>query len=146
MRHHTKDLGDIGVIKAELNAMEQGYIVSRPSTEHAPFDLVIWSQETGARTVQVKARSLTTTTGHRQSEGYIQVAFRSTWSDSNGTHTRAVNKDEIDLYAVYCPDTDGVYWLDPRNYGKSINIRINPPANNQKKNVHLAKDMVVIPR
>ncbi len=40
MRHHTKDKGDIGVLKAQADLYQKGWITLNPATEHAPFDLV----------------------------------------------------------------------------------------------------------
>ena len=42
MRHHTKDKGDLGVLKAQVSLYEQGYSILLPLTEHAPFDLVAY--------------------------------------------------------------------------------------------------------
>ena len=38
--HHTKTLGDLGVLKAQVDLYQKGYWVSIPLTEHAPFDLM----------------------------------------------------------------------------------------------------------
>jgi hypothetical protein len=38
--HHTKDKGDLGVLKAQLDLFEQGFAILVPLTEHCPFDLV----------------------------------------------------------------------------------------------------------
>jgi len=40
--HHTKDKGDLGVLKAQVDLFEHGFIVALPVTEHAPFDLIIY--------------------------------------------------------------------------------------------------------
>ena len=34
MMHHTKDKGDLGVLKAQVDLFEQGFIVAFPVTEH----------------------------------------------------------------------------------------------------------------
>ena len=44
MSHHTKNKGDLGVLKAQLNLFEQGFTICLPQTEHAPFDLVAYKQ------------------------------------------------------------------------------------------------------
>ena len=56
--HHTKDKGDLGVLKAQIDLFEQG-------------------------------------------------------ADKNGTHTSPIDKNEVDIYCVYCPDTDECYYLRP---------------------------------
>ncbi len=35
MKHHTKDKGDLGVLKAQLDLFEKGYTILLPYTEHA---------------------------------------------------------------------------------------------------------------
>ena len=40
--HHTKEKGDLGVLKAQLDMFEQGFVILNPVTEHAPFDLVAY--------------------------------------------------------------------------------------------------------
>jgi hypothetical protein len=40
--HHTKEKGDLGVLKAQLDLFEQGFLILNPVTEHAPFDLVAY--------------------------------------------------------------------------------------------------------
>ena len=40
--HHTKVKGDLGVLKAQLDLFEQGFLILNPITEHALFDLVAY--------------------------------------------------------------------------------------------------------
>ncbi|WP_041070289.1 group I intron-associated PD-(D/E)XK endonuclease [Thiolapillus brandeum] len=135
--HHTKDKGDLGVLKAQLDLFEQGFLILNPVTEHAPFDLVGYRGKTFVR-IQVKYKSVDRT-------GSMTVHFRSSWTDKNGTHMRQVDKDEVDLYCIYCPDTDECYYLDPKNYNRSVTLRVEAPKNNQARNVKLARDFRRVP-
>ena len=135
--HHTKDKGDLGVLKAQLDMYEQGFIILNPVTEHASFDLVIYKEREFKR-VQVKFKSVDKT-------GSITVHFRSCWADKNGTHMHQVDKDEIDLYCMYCQDTDECYYLNPKNYKRSLTLRVEAPRNNQLKHVKLATDYRRVP-
>jgi len=54
--HHTKNKGDLGVLKAQADLAEQGYMVLLPLTEHHAFDLAIYKDGVFKR-VQVKYRS-----------------------------------------------------------------------------------------
>ncbi|MGB5329769.1 MAG: group I intron-associated PD-(D/E)XK endonuclease, partial [Gammaproteobacteria bacterium] len=112
--HHTKEKGDLGVLKAQLDLFEQGFLILNPVTEHAPFDLVAYKDWQFQR-IQVKYKSVDKT-------GSITVHFRSCWADKNGTHMQQTDKDEIDLYCIYCPDTDACYYLDPKNYNRSVTL------------------------
>ena len=35
--HHTKDKGDLGVLKAQIDLLEQGITILNPLTEHSDF-------------------------------------------------------------------------------------------------------------
>src|SRR4029077_10845531 len=95
--HHTKDKGDVGVAHAIADLADQGFVVLSALCEHAPFDLVGYRDGAFVR-VQVKYRALF-------ENGTLEVHFRSTWSDAKGTHVRALDKHEVDVVCIYCPDT-----------------------------------------
>ncbi len=136
-QHHTKVKGDLGVLKAQVDLFEQGYLILQPVTEHSAFDLVAYKDKDFKR-IQVKYKSLDKT-------GALTVHFRSCWADKNGTHMQAVNKDEIDLYCIYCPETDECYYLDPDKFEKSVTLRVEAPKNNQKKTVKFVSDYRRVP-
>lgn len=135
--HHTKQKGDLGVLKAQLDLFEQGFIILNPMTEHAPFDLVAYKDRKFLR-IQVKYKSVDKT-------GSITVHFRSCWSDKNGTHMQAVDKDDVDIYCIYCPDTDECYYFNPMEFKRSVTLRVEIPKNNQLRNVNLAADYKRVP-
>lgn len=137
MNHHTKDKGDVGVLKAQADLASKGFMVLKPQTEHAPFDLVIYKRYTFRR-VQVKYRSL-------GSRGGLDIYFRSSWSDRHGVHTRQTDKSQIDLYCVYCPDIDECLYFDPKRFGRYLCLRVKPPRNNQKRNVKNYSDFLKVP-
>jgi hypothetical protein len=130
-KHHTKNKGDLGVFKAQVSLCEQGYLILTPSTEHSPFDLVAYKDGKFIR-VQVKYRSI--------SNGKIEVSFKSTWVDKSGVHSVPVDKKEIDVYCLYCPETDKCYWLDPKKFKKSAALRVMETKNKQQEGVNLASD------
>ena len=135
--HQTKDKGDLGVLKAQLDMYEQGFTLLNPVTEHAPFDLVAYKDKMFWR-IQVKYKSVDKT-------GSITVHFRSCWANKKGTHMQPVDKGEIDLYCIYCPDTDECYYLNPLDYKRSVTLRVKAPRNNQLKNVRMAADFRWVP-
>lgn len=137
MKHHTKSKGDLGVLKAQVDLYEKGYMILLPQTEHAPFDLVVYKNQNFKR-VQVKYRNL-------NKKGILEVRFSSSYSTSNGVMTKNVDKDEIDVYCVYCPQTDECYYFDPKSFHNSISLRVKIPKNNQMINVKFAKDYREVP-
>lgn len=134
--HHTKNKGDLGVLKAQLDLYEKGYLILTPQTEHSPFDLVVYKDGIFKR-VQVKYRAV--------KNGKIEIPFRTCWADKNGTHTQDYDKTEIDLMCIYCPDTDKCYYVNPQDCNKTFNLRIIAPKNNQKDKINLAEDYLNIP-
>ena len=135
--HHTKDKGDVGVAHAIADLADQGFVVLTALCEHAPFDLVAYRDGTFAR-VQVKYRTLA-------SNGAIKVNFVSSWSDSRGTYHRPIDKQEVDVVCIYCPDTGACYYVDPKAFGMPVSLRISPSGNGQTRNVLIADDYRGVP-
>ncbi|MEO0895082.1 MAG: group I intron-associated PD-(D/E)XK endonuclease [Bacteroidota bacterium] len=136
-KHHTKTLGDLGVLKAQVDLYQKGYWVSIPLTEHAPFDLVI-TNSSGSKTVQVKARSL-------NSKGVLEIPFRQSYSTKNGVQTTQWDKNSIDIVCVYCPETDQCYYFNPSRFGRTISLRVKAPKNNQIAGINFADDYREVP-
>lgn len=131
MKHHTKDKGDLAVLKVMASLGSQDFLILNPLTEHAPFDLVVYKDKSFKR-IQVKYKS--------QKNECISVSLRSCWSDKNGTHVVPLNKSEVDIIAIYCPETDCCYYIDASLCNQTINLRLSTPKNNQTSGVRLAKD------
>ena len=125
MAHAIADLAD------------QGFIVLTTLCEHAPFDLVAYRDAMFLR-VSVKYRSLLPS-------GAVQVQFRSSWADSNGAHARPIDKDDIDILCIYCPDTKACYYLDPKAFGRSVTLRVTASRPNESRNVLLADQFREVP-
>ena len=136
MPHHTKDKGDLGVAKAQVDLVQRGYLVLLPLSEHAPFDLVAYRGHEFLR-IQVKYRST--------ARGILHIPFRTSWADKSGSHERVTDKEEVDLFCVYCPETDEYYYFRPQEFRKGITLRIAAPRNNQVKNVRMAWEFRQIP-
>jgi hypothetical protein len=130
--HHTKHKGDLGVLKAQVDLFEQGFTILAPLTEHAPFDLVAYKNGEFRR-VQVKYRQL-------DRFGKMDIKFSTCWTDRQGTHTVPVDKTEVDLYCIYCPDTDECYYLNPMDFGLNVTLRVETPKNGQRKHIKFASD------
>lgn len=137
LAHHTKTKGDLGVLKAQIDLFEQGFNIFWPLTEHSPFDLAAYRNGVFRR-IQVKYRAA-------DKFGKIDVKFSTTWTDKRGTHTSEVDKTEVDLYCVYCPDTDSCYYIDPLQYRSTVSLRVKKPKNSQAKGVHFAEDFRGVP-
>jgi hypothetical protein len=135
--HHTKNKGDLGVLKVKLDLFQQDFLILVPETEHSPFDLVIYKGGI-FKTVQVKFRNLT-------KNGILEIPFRSSYSTSRGVKTKPVDKAQINIYAVYCPQTDACYYFNPKHFNKSITLRVKTSLNNQKLKIHSADNFRKVP-
>jgi hypothetical protein len=134
--HHTKNKGDLGVAKAHCDLVEKGYMVLFPTTEHAPFDLVAYDGIKFVR-IQVKYRSAV--------NGSVQIRLENWWADRNGSHGMPIDKSQVDVFCVYCPDTDKCYYFKPENIKTYFSLRIETPKNNQLKRINLAENFTRVP-
>ena len=137
MSHHTKTKGDLGVLKAQIDLFEQGFTICVPQTEHSPFDLVAYKSGEFRR-VQVKYRAI-------GRNGALEIRFATCWNDRRGTHITPIDKNEVDVFCIYCPDTDECYYLDPGKFGSSVSLRVETPKNGQAKHVRFAVDFRRVP-
>lgn len=135
--HHTKTKGDLAVLKCQLDLFEKGFLILLPQTEHALFDVVAYKEQRFWR-IQVKYRNM-------NENGTIRIKFQHSYSTKNGVQTQDVDKSQIDLYCVYCPETDQCYYFDPKLFNKSVTIRLKETKNNQAKGVYFAADFLEIP-
>ncbi|WP_315815654.1 group I intron-associated PD-(D/E)XK endonuclease [Paraflavitalea speifideaquila] len=127
----------MGVLKVKLDLFLQGFVILVPETEHAPFDLVVF-KDRDFRSVQVKFRNL-------NKRGALEIPFRSSYSTSKGVMTRSVDKAIIDIYAVYCPQTDECYYFDPKQFNMSICLRVKTSLNNQLPGINQAAMFKKVP-
>jgi hypothetical protein len=134
--HHTKDKGDLAVVKVHADLVEKGAVVLVPLTEHAPFDLVAYL-DTSFYRVQVKYRRLT--------RGSVNVEFMSTWADRHGIHKRPMPRDQVDVVAIYCPDTRDTYYINPGDFRGSVTLRVTPPRNGQHVGVLPVSQYLTMP-
>ena len=127
----TTQLGDIAELMTAAELARRGYIVSRPLTNGAPYDLLIDTQD-GIRRVQVKkaSRSITgawrlmcsTSKSHR---GRSPVSY-----NGRVDCIIAVDLDEPAYFLIFGNDLQNL----------SIFIRTDAAKNNQKDGIRLAAD------
>lgn len=104
MRHHTKDKGDLAVGRVIADLLGQGVQVFLPISEHLPFDLVAASPSLGElRRVQVKYSAA--------KGGAVRLLLRGSHADRHGVHHSRVRLEDIDTFAVFCPDVGEVYYI-----------------------------------
>lgn len=135
-KHHTKEKGDLGLQAVIFECTKQEYKCFTSNSEHLPFDFIAYKNNKYYR-IQAKYRS--------SKDGMsITLNSRTSYSDANGYHTHPYDKDEIDVFAIYCPETEKVYFINPKCFDKSINIRLEKPKNNQIRGIHNADDFLML--
>ena len=121
IEHHTKNKGDLGVLKAKCDLYTKGWIPCQPETEHAPFDLVVWKNGL-FKTVSVKYRELKVNNKTGLIGTSVEIQMKSSWADKNGSHIKQVDKKFVDVLCVYNPNNDICLYLDTSKINKCINI------------------------
>ncbi len=118
-----------------------GKVVLTPCVAVRPYDFVI---EDAGQFLRIQCK-----TG-RLFRG--AVCFRPHWLRAarreTGWQRRVTDyRGEIDLFAVYCPETDAVYLvpIDMVTTPRVCSLRVTPARNNQSKKIGWAKDYQVVP-
>ena len=124
------------IIMAKL--LEVGYGILTPFGDNRRYDLVIEDADGNFYRIQCK-------TGWLENDGaYIEFAASSSYYHTRAGRTGYGRKDyrgQIDYFAVFSPDTKGVYLVPVEHVGKASGIlRLQPTRNKQEKNVRWAKD------
>lgn len=128
------DKGDIGVSLVTADLITKGFEILLPVSASSPYDMVITKANKFYK-VQVKYRE-----NHK---GYLDVELRRAKSHGKIKRHRSMGSKEVDLYAVYCPDTAKVYYLSSEGFeDKQVaRIRLDKPTKfRSNKNVRWAKD------
>jgi hypothetical protein len=130
----TNQKGDIAEAEIALAAIRAGCTVSRPLTDHPPYDLVI---EIGGRPLRVQCKWASL------QRGVVQVRLRRcSHSPTQGYIRSSYGADEIDAIAAYCDDLGECFLVpiglvDGRDW---ISLRVDPTRNGQRAALHLAAD------
>jgi hypothetical protein len=129
---HPVDVGERSeaIILAEL--VKRGHRVLIPYGTNHRYDLVI---NVGGRFLRAQCK-----TG-RLRDGVIRFNTVSTRINTVRTYITPYDADQIDLFLIYCPDTDRVYALDVGEAAASNGrLRVDPAANGQVKGIRWAAD------
>ena len=117
--HETSRKGDVGVASVMADLLDQRYEIMLPVSASSPFDLAVLVEGRCLK-VQVKYAA--------KKNCYVDVhTFRNQGSRSP---RRRFRKDEVDVVAVYCPDTRSCYYVWYSDFGSHIRLRIDPIKNN----------------
>lgn len=125
--------GDKGLVKVMADLVEKGYFAFLPISDTTCVDLIIADQNMVLKRIQVKYRKVT--------DGKIEIP---TSSVVNGKKI-PIDKSKIDIWAVYCPDSEKVYYIpsETMKHKKTLILRVSQPKQHQKT-INYAKDFLNI--
>jgi len=134
---HPKAIGDRSTLAIILGLTETGREVFLPFGENSRTDLVI-ADLAGLARVQCK-------TGRLRS-GVIRFKVCSSYAHhSNPASLARPYLDEVEFFAIYCPETTGVYLIpiDDIQLRWQGALRVSAPLNGQRRGIRLAADYEV---
>jgi PD-(D/E)XK nuclease superfamily protein len=134
MTDHPKAKGDRTTLAVMLGLHEAGFAVSVPFGENTRYDLII---DDGTSLARVQCK-----TGRLRLGG---IRWATCSSYAHHPNPRMVQRDyigEIDYFAVYCPETAGVYLIPiaEAQLKRMGILRVEPARNNQRRFIRLASD------
>jgi hypothetical protein len=133
--YSTYKKGQIAVLKMQERALEKNWDVCFPTVERR-YDAILVDEDGKCFRVQTKYVDAQSTSA----DGSVHVDFRKqTW---NNGHTKIYSKMEVDAIIAYIPSAQQLVWLGPKVFHqkKSINLRYQPPKNNQRKRIRMVSD------
>ena len=131
---HPKDIGDRSALAIAIALQGIGHAVYLPFGENTRADFVI---DDGTRLARVQCK-----TG-RLRDGVVQ--FKTCSSYAHHSNPASVARDylgQIEYFAVYCPETGGIYLIPiediPLKWAGCL--RVTEARNGQKLRIRYAKD------
>lgn len=126
----TFDIGNEaeGIVLGQY--VKAGLRVCVPFGTGAPYDLAV---DTGTRVVKVQVKTATF------ERGCIQCKTRRRNANYDTT-MRRYEKGEVDYFAIYCSQLDGLYAMSFEAARVSASLRIEPTLNKQEKFIRWARD------
>jgi len=129
---HPKEIGDRSTLAIMYALRTQGAAILFPFGENTRYDLVV---DEGGRLSRVQCK-----TGRLRNGA---VLFNTCSSYAHHPNPKMVKREytgEIDEFAVFCPETGGVYCVPIEDMPTRGNdwLRVSDPRNNQRKGVRFA--------
>lgn len=123
--------GEIAQTNVILDLLNKGYEIYTPYGDHAPFDIVAYRDN---RFIRIQVKHI------KKYNGTIRILFRNVHCNTKGYKHKSVDVSQVDYYAIYCPDTAAIYYIDPKKHNTGVWLRVDPPKNNQVEGVSFAEN------
>jgi len=131
---HPKDIGDGSLLAIMAAFRAEGLAMYLAFGENTRSDLII---EAGDRLARVQCK-----TGRLRGGSVVFRACSSYGHHRNLLTARRDYQGQVDAFAVYCPETAGVYVVPIADLSVHVEakLRVDPPRNGQRKRIRLAAD------
>lgn len=131
---NSNDKGNLGYAMVIADIMKKGFFVFTPIADTTCVDMVIGNDKMELKRVQVKYRT-------KSKRGVLEIPIHTV---VNGKKI-PVDTSKLDLWAIYCPDTDIVYYFPTKLVSGKNNIylRIDKPIKNNN-NINFANDYLTL--
>ena len=128
---NTNKKGDIGLANVILDVTKKGFFVFLPFSDTTSVDLIIADKNMKVLRTQIKYIST-------NKKGAIEII---TSTVVNGKKV-PVDLSQTDLWAVYCPDTNELYYVSTLELlgKKTLSLRVTEPRANNNCIIHYAKN------
>jgi hypothetical protein len=129
---HPKDIGDRSTLAIMYSLRARGYDLLVPFGENTRYDLVI---DDGDHLAKVQCK-----TGRIRNGAIVFKVCSSYAHHPNPKDRFRPYGDEVDFFAVYCPDNGGVYLVPSSELPNRFQVllRLEPPKNAQRLRVRFA--------
>ena len=127
---NTNEKGDIGLASVIADVIKKGFFVFLPFSDRTHVDLIIADKNMKTQRAQIKYITVNKT-------GVLQIV---TSNVVNGKKV-PVDLSKTDIWAIYCPDTDNVYYVTAVELlgKKTMSLRVNDTKLSQP-GIHLANN------
>ena len=132
---NTVGIGDIGEAMAIVEFTQCGFVVSKPLSNNARYDLIVDKNNSLYR-VQVK-------TTQSVKDGKMIFSTKTMNYTQGLLKSIRYEKDEVDLFFLYCVENNwkGIFNAkEVEQIPTELKIRVIPPRNGQKVGIRFAED------
>jgi hypothetical protein len=135
--HETGRKGDIGVSAVTADLLSQGLEVLFPVSSCCPFDLAVLR---GCELVKVQVKYAA------KKNGCVEAKLgRAVIGGCGKINRRSYLPVEVDVIAVYCPDTKDCYYVKSSLVGTWVRFRLDAPKNGYVTGIKMANEYRVFP-
>ncbi len=137
----TLERGAMAEAFVAFDLLKQGYHVFTPAQAYSPYDLVAADADHKLYRVQVKHA--------RRAGNSVSVNLRGSRTNKFGNVARPLNTANIDILAVYCPDTEKVYYVKSNDLPQSVLsiwLKDTHPNPNRKRKPNMAAECEKMPK